>query len=266
MRIVTITSGKGGVGKSTLAANIAYMLSKFGYKVALFDADLGLANQDILLNVQPKYSLYDIITQKVSLEDALVRIEQNLYLIPGDHRYEAADMEPHQIRTIIQNLIEALEGFDFLLIDTGAGIGSSVQELIKAATDVVVVTLPEPPAVMDAYVTLKYAQMINKRSGLVVNGAKNEKEAKKIYNRLIEVLREYGKCDTEFLGYVQRSPVVTEATKKRLLISKEFEYSGVSSQIASIAKRLIGSLKKSGEPIKEEPSLTLFFKRLLHQI
>ena len=267
MRFITITSGKGGVGKSTLAANISYMLSQYGYRVALFDADVGLANQDIILDVKPKYTILDVLKGDVSFDEAVVRINNNFLLIPGESGEEILKYTNADILETFYDGVEKLGELDYLVIDTGAGIGESVQSFIKAATDTIIVTIPDPSAIMDAYSMIKYTSKVKKELFLIVNRAKNAKEAHEIASKLQNVAKKHlGDLKIEFLGFVERSELVEECSKKRKLIVKEYGGSIPALEIADIVKRLTNFLTKEGEHIKETPNISIFFKRLLQQI
>ena len=267
MRFVTITSGKGGVGKSTISANLAYILSLYGYKVALFDADIGLANQDIILGVKPKATILDVLKGDADFSEIVVKINNNFLLIPGENgeevlRYKNSDL----LDRFFEGLTELGE-LDFLIIDTGAGIGKSVQAFIDASTDTVVITVPDPSAIMDAYSMIKYTSKVKDNIFLIVNRAKNKKEALEIATKLQKVAQKHlQNIEVEFLGYVEQSSLMEEATKQRELLSREYRGSIPALQIAEIAKKLTNYLTKDGEHIKETPNIAIFFKRLLQQI
>ncbi len=268
MRFVTITSGKGGVGKSTIAANIAYMLSIYGYKVALFDADIGLANQDIILGVKPKYTILDVMKGEVDFDSCVVKINNNLFLIPGESGEEILHFDNEELLKNFYTGIESFQNFDFLIIDTGAGIGETVRSFIQAATDTIIVTAPDPSAIMDAYSMIKYSAKVKDEIYLILNRVKNKKEANDIFQKLQNVAKKHIEepVKLEFLGYIQNSSLIEEASKKRELIAKKYATSLPALQIAGIVKKLTNSLTKDGEHIKETPNIAVFFKRLLQQI
>ncbi len=268
MRFVTITSGKGGVGKSTISANIAYLLSMYGYKTAIFDADIGLANQDIILNVKPDFTILDVMKGEIPFKECVVKINNNLYLIPGESGEEILNFKNEELLENFYKGIEEFEDFDFLIIDTGAGIGESVQSFIKAATDTIVVTVPDPAAIMDAYSMIKYSAKIKDMLYLVLNRVKNKKEAQEIFAKIQNVAKKHidEPIELELLGYVQNSPLVEECSKRRCLLARDQASSIPALQIADIVKKLTDSLTKDGEHIKETPNIAVFFKRLLQQI
>ena len=268
MRFITITSGKGGVGKSTLAANFCYLLSMYGYKVALFDADIGLANQDIILGVKPKYTILDLLQEKASMEDIVVKINNNFLLIPGESGEEILRYKNSDILEKFYDGLNAIGELDFLIIDTGAGIGESVRSFIKAATDTIIVTIPDPSALMDAYSMIKYCANVHDEVFLVVNRAESQKEALEIYNKLKTVAKKHinPSFHIEFLGFIEKSSLIEQSNKKRELIVKSNASCVTAIEMANIVKKLTNSLTKDGEHIKETPNIAIFFKRLLQQI
>ncbi len=268
MRFITITSGKGGVGKSMLAANISYMLSMYGYKTIIFDADIGLANQDIIFNVKPRYTILDVLQERASFEDLFIKINNNLYLIPGENGDEILRYKNSELLEAFYKGMERFDDFDFLIIDTGAGIGESVQSFIRASTDTIVVTIPDPTAIMDAYSMIKYSLKIKSELYLIVNRAKNEKEAREVFAKLDSVAKKHidPKAHLEFLGYVEKSNLIEEASKRREILVKTYASSIPAIEIAEIVKKLTNFLTKSGEHIKETPNIAIFFRRLLQQI
>ncbi|BCD61620.1 flagellar biosynthesis protein FlhG [Nitratiruptor sp. YY08-26] len=268
MRFVTITSGKGGVGKSTLAANISYLLSIYGYKTAIFDADVGLANQDIIFNVKPQNTILDVLKGDANFEDIVVQLNNNLYLIPGENGEEIFQYKNSDILEKFFAGVEKFNDFDFLIIDTGAGIGEYVQSFIKAATDTIVVTIPDPSAIMDAYSMIKYTLKVKSEIYLVVNRTKSAKEAHEIFVKLESVAKKHidPNAHIEFLGYVEKSNLIEEASKRREIVVQSYASSIPAIEIANIVKKLTNSLTKDGEHIKETPNIAIFFKRLLQQI
>ncbi len=268
MRFITITSGKGGVGKSTLSANISYLLSMYGYKVALFDADIGLANQDIILGVKPKYTILDVIKGEIDFEEIVLKINNNFFFIPGEN---GEDILHYKNSDLLEKFYEGIEAFkeelDFLVIDTGAGIGESVRSFIEASTDTIVITVPDPSAIMDAYSMIKYSAKVKECVYLIVNRAKNKKEALEIATKLQNVANKHLRSiEVEYLGFVERSNLIEEASKKRELIVRDHKSSVEALEISDIVKKLTNSLTKDGEHIKETPTIAVFFKRLLQNI
>ncbi len=264
MRFITITSGKGGVGKSTISANLAFTLSQYGYKVALFDADIGLANLDIILNVQPKKNILDVLKGECKFEEILININKNLVLIPGESGEEILSFKDEELIKRFLDGTKNFNDFDFLIIDTGAGIGGYVRNFIDASTDTIVVTVPDPSAIMDAYAMIKYSSKLKDKIFMILNEVKNQKEAVAIFNKIKSVAQKHlnNKVNLEFLGYIEKSSLISETSKNRELFVKKEPMSKSSLQVVQIVKKLTSNQTKDGKKIDEENSISTFFKRL----
>ena len=155
-RVIVIASGKGGVGKSTLALNLSLDLCSLGKKVVLLDADLGLANIDIMLGLTPKYNLYHMIKAKMVLKDIIITGPSGLKIIPGGSgMYELANLKEEELKRILLEMGKVDGDFDYMVVDTGAGISSNVISFLLAADDVIILTTPEPTSLTDAYGIVK---------------------------------------------------------------------------------------------------------------
>ena len=163
-KVVAITSGKGGVGKSTLSANIAYLLSLYGKKVVVLDADIGLANMQILFNLKPTVSFYEYIEKGFPLEDVILDTEyKNVSLCAGKSGYQYGQNKPSFVYSRIIKEIVALDKYDIVLVDTGAGLNEYVQEFLDVADKIVAITTTDPSALTDVYALIK-----------MISGSKNE--------------------------------------------------------------------------------------------
>ena len=264
---IAITSGKGGVGKSTISANLANVLSQNGYKVGLFDADIGLANLDVILNVKMGKNLLHVLKGECSLKDILIPINKNLILIPGESGDEILKFNNQFLFERFLDEASELDQLDFLIIDTGAGIGGSTQLFLEAADEVVVVTVPDPAAITDAYAVIKIVSRFKNNELLLLNMVKNEAEATRIYENIKRVANANigPSLNLELIGYVASDKSVARSIKQRTLFTDDEAYGSASVQIKQIASNLLYRLER--KVLKDEQSRSFggFFKRLIEQ-
>lgn len=264
---IAITSGKGGVGKSTISANLANVLSQNGYKVGLFDADIGLANLDVILNVKMGKNLLHVLKGECSLKDILIPINKNLILIPGESGDEILKFNNQFLFERFLDEASELDQLDFLIIDTGAGIGGSTQLFLEAADEVVVVTVPDPAAITDAYAVIKIVSRFKNNELLLLNMVKNEAEATRIYENVKRVANANigPSLNLELIGYVASDKSVARSIKQRTLFTDDEVYGSASVQIKQIASNLLYRLER--KVLKDEQSRSFggFFKRLIEQ-
>lgn len=264
---IAITSGKGGVGKSTISANLANVLSQNGYKVGLFDADIGLANLDVILNVKMGKNLLHVLKGECSLKDILIPINKNLILIPGESGDEILKFNNQFLFERFLDEASELDELDFLIIDTGAGIGGSTQLFLEAADEVVVVTVPDPAAITDAYAVIKIVSRFKNSELLLLNMVKNEAEATRIYENIKRVANANigPSLNLELIGYVASDKSVARSIKQRTLFTDDEVYGSASVQIKQIASNLLYRLER--KVLKDEQSRSFggFFKRLIEQ-
>ncbi|MDQ2928788.1 MAG: MinD/ParA family protein [Pseudomonadota bacterium] len=254
-RIMAVTSGKGGVGKTFISANLAAALAERGENVLVLDADLGLANLDVVLNLQPKLTLHDVFTGKATLEQAILAAPGGFsVLLAGSGLVEYSRLTP-QVREQLQDIIaKVAPRFDRILLDTGAGISDVVLHAISLADDVLVVATPEPTSMTDAYATIKLLATVQKRRHirLVVNQVSAAGEGRTIRNQLQLVIDRFvapqlksddGKAEPlllELLGEIGSDPAVREAVQKRSLLLTTQPGSPAAQAINAIAARMTG--------------------------
>jgi flagellar biosynthesis protein FlhG len=247
-RITAITSGKGGVGKTFVSANLAAALAARGERVLVLDADLGLANLDVVLNLYPKLTLHDVFTGKATLQEAILPAPGGFsVLLAGSGMIEYSRLTP-EVRDQLQAVVDTVRPqYDRVLLDTGAGISDVVLYTVSLADDLLVVATPEPTSLTDAYATIKVLAQ-NQRARptrLLVNQVQRPGEARAIRgqlqlvvdrfvnNQLAEALR------LELLGEVPADPAVREAVQKRQLLLDCFPGSAAAQGVAAAAARLL---------------------------
>ncbi len=215
--VLAITSGKGGVGKTNVAANLAICLSASGKKVTLVDADLGLANLDILFNVRMRSSLAHVISGRRHIHEVIQKVSGGVNLISGASGLsELADLSDFQRARLVDELSTLENDSDVIIIDTGAGISSNVISFCEAADHVLVVTTPEPTSVTDAYAMVK--RLSHGRSGvkisLLVNMAESRVEARKVYQRLSGTTKKFLSIPVYDAGYILRDEHVINSVSQ----------------------------------------------------
>jgi len=214
-RIITVTSGKGGVGKTNLSVNMALAFARIGKKVVVMDADLGLANVNVMLNMIPKYNLYHVIKKQKTIREILVETEYGISVVAGASGFsQIANMNDEERKDFIEDL-DALSTADIIIIDTSAGVSSNVLDFIAAADDAVIVTTPEPTAITDAYGIIKIIateyEGFSMGLKLVVNRAKNAGDAKKVADKLINVAGQFLNLKVDYLGFIYDDQSVSHA-------------------------------------------------------
>lgn len=220
-RIVAVTSGKGGVGKSNVAVNLAIRLAEMGRRVVLFDADLGTANADVLCNITPSATLAHVVAGRYSLEDAMIDAPGGFRLVPGASGLaQMAALSEFERTRLIDQLHRIESDADVILIDTGAGVSPNVLSFVVAADQILVVTTPEPTAVTDAYAVIK--TVIRQRPEgtetdirLLVNMVKDAAEGRQIFDRIDSVCRRFLAVSPRYAGHVVSDPRVPLAVRRR---------------------------------------------------
>lgn len=205
MRVIAVSSGKGGVGKTNLVVNLALALTDHNYRILILDGDLGLANVDVAFGITPRYSIKHLLSGEKKIEDILYPVEKGIQILPGASGViELANLDRGQLKNVLVNLGRLEKMADILLIDTGAGLGHTVLNFICASDDVIVVMTPEPPSMTDAYGLIKSikGQSAKLNVNVVVNRVKNETEAQQVYERLEHVVTKFLGMPIKLLGWI----------------------------------------------------------------
>jgi len=216
---IAITSGKGGVGKSTVAVNLAVELARLGRRVVLLDADLGTANADVLCNVMPATTLAHVIAGRREIEDAITPAPGGFGLIPGGSGLaQLAALSTYERDRLLEQFRRLEASYDVLLIDTGAGVGPNVLGFLTAAQRVLVVTTPDPTSITDAYAVIKTAhrQSPDLDVRLLVNVAFDQDEARQVYDRVSNVCQKFLGLTITYAGYLPSDPQVRASVRMRL--------------------------------------------------
>jgi len=218
-KVLAITSGKGGVGKTNIAVNFAISLRLLGYKVLILDVDFGLANVDIITGTYIKKTISDCIKSDLDIDKVINEGPEGIKIISGGSGfYELSIMNEKNIEKFL-NLVEKLEStMDYIIIDTGAGVSNTVLKFVMAAEEAIIVTTPEPTSIMDSYTMIK-ALILNGYDGrlnILANIVNNRKEAYDIYNKLETVSKNFLNCKLNFLGYIEKSDTILKAVRNQI--------------------------------------------------
>jgi len=247
-RVIAVTSGKGGVGKTNTSINLAISLADKGNRVILLDADLGLANVEVLLGLNSIYTIQHVIDGQRSMSEILVKGPGGIAVVPGTSGIaKLADLSPKARNRIMEGLRELQARSDFIIIDTMAGIGRSATSFVVAADEVLLVSTPEPSSIVDAYAMLKtiYQNRENAIVRLIANMVINKKQASAVYSKLSNVSQQYLGRKLSYLGMIARDPHVNQAVMQSFPYSLRFPNAPASKSIADIADRLISQKNAS---------------------
>ena len=261
-RVVAITSGKGGVGKTNIVANLGYALSKLGERVLILDADLGLANLDVLLGIAPKYNFSHVIMGTKNIREITVKGPGNISILPASSGIqELTKLTKKQGLHFLAELDVFLDSYDILLIDTAAGISSNVMYFNTTAQEVLVVVSPEPTSITDAYalmkvLSLKYSQNYFK---LIVNMAASEEEAREVFRQLNLVAERFLDISIEYMGYVLNDMNVKKSVRQQKIVSELFPDTVASRCFHSLAKTVC----ESEPPNSPKGNTNFFWKHFL---
>jgi flagellar biosynthesis protein FlhG len=218
-RVITVTSGKGGVGKTNLSVNMALAFARLGKKVVVMDADLGLANVNVMLNMIPKYNLYHVIKKQKTIREILVETEYGISIVAGASGFSQIANMGEEDRKVFISELDSLSNADIIIIDTSAGVSSNVLDFIAAADDAVIITTPEPTAITDAYGIIKIIateyDSVNMGLKLVVNRAKNAAQAKGVADRMINIAGQFLNLKLDYLGFIYDDVSVSHAVLRQ---------------------------------------------------
>jgi flagellar biosynthesis protein FlhG len=244
-RIITITSGKGGVGKSNVSVNMALAYARLGKKVVVMDADLGLANVNVMLNIIPKWNLYHVIRKQKTMREILVETEYGISIVAGASGFsKIANLTEEERQNFIDEL-DTLSNADIIIIDTAAGVSSNVLDFIAAADDAVIITTPEPTAITDAYGIIKIIateiDSLNMGLKLVVNRVHSVAEAKKVADRMTTIAGQFLNLKVDYLGFIYDDPMVSQA----VLRQRPFMVADPKCKASLCVQHIVGRMEKS---------------------
>ncbi|MDF2944970.1 MAG: hypothetical protein K0S01_3828 [Herbinix sp.] len=266
-RVITVTSGKGGVGKSSISVNLAIALSRLGNRVIILDADFGLANIEVMLGIRPQFSLADLMFRGKSLTDIITDGPDNIGFISGGSGIqELTNLTKDQIVYLIQKLVELDERADIVIVDTGAGIADSVLEFVASSSEVILVATPEPTSITDAYALLK---TLNRKTDIslqdtvikmVANRIDTYEDGKELYDKLSLVVSKFLNLKLEYLGALPQDMNVSKAVMRQKPAITLYPNSPFSKTLVEFADILC---KSESDKLQSKKGIAQLFTNLL---
>ena len=262
VRVIAITSGKGGVGKSNLAVNIAVEMANVGQQVLLMDADLGLANIDILLGLRPEYNLEHVLNGERTLEEVVVEGPAGIKIIPAaSGAQRMAELTHAENAGVIQAFSELSHPIDTLIVDTAAGLSDSVMAFTRAARDVIVVVCDEPASITDAYAIIKVLSRDYKidRFHVVANMARSMQQGHELFAKLTHTTERFLDVTLNFIGVVPFDELLVKAVRQQKAVVEAYP----RSQSSLAFKKIVKKIDRWPTPIHAEGNLEFFVERLI---
>jgi flagellar biosynthesis protein FlhG len=261
-RVIAVTSGKGGVGKTNIVGNLAVAMAQKGKKVVILDADVGLANIDIVFNLRPEYNIRHVVSSEKRLDQVMIKTRHGIGIIPGGSGFaDLTQLNEGEKLPLLSEFETLADKADIIFVDTGAGISSNVLYFNAASDECVVVATTEPTSITDAYALMKVmSQKYGTRHfNLLVNMADSEKDAKRVYASLSNAMDKFLKnVVLEYTGYIPFDRQLQRAVQKRALLLDEFPDSTAARSMETIASTLL----RSGERNHSDGNLTFFMNRV----
>lgn len=266
-RVIAVTSGKGGVGKTTLSVNLAIEMAKKGKKVVIFDADFGLANVEVMLGIRPKYNLLDLINNNMEMTDIITKGPLDIGFISGGNGVaELATLDKDRIKILISKLSELDKLYDVVIIDTGAGITDVVMEFVLVSPEVLLVVTPEPTSITDSYSLLKVLRRksdfnpLYKKINVIENRVTDEREGDEIFTKINTVSSKFLNTKLYSLGCVPQDRNASLAIIAQKPVTMSYPNTACSKAISDLASKL---LDDNSDVVKEKEGIAKVFLNLI---
>jgi len=243
VRTIAITSGKGGVGKTNITANLGLAIAAQNKRVGIIDADLGLANIDVILKLKPRYNMEHVIAGKRTLEEIFIRGPAGLMIIPASSgTLSMANLPDLNRDKLIKDLIQCTLDFDIMFIDTGAGMSNIVVDFTLAAKEIIVITTPEPTAITNAYAMIKVISQHRKADiGIIVNMVQTNNQAREVADRIIIAARRHINAKAHFMGHILTDTAVSDAIFAQQPLIFKYPTSEAAQCINTLADRILAN-------------------------
>lgn len=241
-RIITVASGKGGVGKTNLVVNMGIIMGQLGHKVVILDTDLGMANTDILLNLKPVYTLIDVIQGQKDLQEVLLQGPHNVEVLPGGSCLpDLVNLDSQQREKLISRLSYLDQEGNILLVDCSAGLSRDVLSFVASSDDLVLVTTPEPTAITDAYGIIKVVNnyRLKPRVSIVINMVHHARDGEAVFRRISNVCRNFLSINIDYLGSIEFDQYVQRAVLNCYPYALQFPRSRATMLTREITGRLL---------------------------
>ena len=259
-KIITVTSGKGGVGKSNFVVNLGVLLQSKGKKVLIFDADLGMGNDDVLMGLYPKNNIFDIIFTDLTIKDIIIQGSNGVSLIPAGTGLNKIEELTDEERSTFLEKLEQLDEFDYILMDTGAGVNKDILSFISVSEELIIITTPEPTSLTDAYSLIKATDYfkLKDKAKVIVNKAFTPEEGIETFNKFNKAVSKFLKIKIEYLGCIADDKKLVQSVRQQKPFVLLYPNCEASRCVESIAMRLMG------EEISSTGGAKGLFKRLFN--
>ena len=241
-KIITVTSGKGGVGKSNFVVNLAVTLQQKGKKVLIFDADLGMGNDDVLMGLYPKHNIFDIIFTDLTIKDIIIKGSAGVSLIPaGSGLNKVQELTENERNTFLSKLSE-LDEFDYILMDTGAGVSRDILSFISVSEELIIITTPEPTSLTDAYSLTKATNhfKLKDNAKVIVNKAFSKEEGIETFNKFNRAVTKFLEIKIDYLGCILDDRKLVQSVRAQQPFVVLYPNCDASKNIEEIAMKIIG--------------------------
>lgn len=264
-RTITVSSGKGGAGKSTLALNLALSLCSEGKRVILLDADLGLANIGVMLGMSPEYNIQHLVQGRKSLKDIIINGPMGIKIIPGGSGIsELANLSEAELKRLLVEVGKVDGDYDYMIIDTGAGISNNVVSFMLAADEVIVITTPEPTSLTDAYGCVKTIakHLYTGRVSVVINQVADNNEGLLVAEKFRLVCKQFLDIDMRYLGSIPNDDLVGEVVRQQKALLEAYPRSTAARHIKNIARNLVNQSQMTSAADGDSRSIKKFFQKI----